>query len=154
MSSARLSWSCVRRPLFINTLPRRVSRRRLSESAATTFPSRNVTVTGSSLPRSVSTPVLRCRPISWKMSAREKSRSVPSSAIASSDHHAPPVDRKREKEPRHRRENDHQQADEQVRRVGDGSERRRQPSGEYGDRQKQQEQKHPDHARDRAPFEH
>src|ERR1043166_540900 len=132
MSSARLSWSCVRSPLFISTLPRRVSRRRFSESAATTLPSRHVTVTVSSLPRSVRTPVFRCSPISWKMSAREKSRSVPSSAIASSDRYAPPVHRKREKEPRHRRKNDHQYPDEEVRRVGDGSERRRQPSGEHG----------------------
>src|SRR5436190_13944497 len=142
------------RPVFISTVPRRFSRRRLSESAPTTFPSRKVTLTVSSLPRSVSTPVFRCNPISWKMSARLKSRRVPSSAISSappgararrprstggsclrgpSDDDPPAIDGEGEGEPGDHGQGDGQRAHEEVRALRDRPDGRRQPSDEDGD---------------------
>src|SRR6266545_1366649 len=57
---------------------RKICRRRAEESAETTCPPRNETVTVSSSPSTVSVPLLRWRPSTWKMSVREKTRRVPS----------------------------------------------------------------------------
>src|SRR2546422_954099 len=77
------SWSCasVIRPDFTSTVPIRSSSLRCRASAETTFPSTNDTVTTSLSFLRVSTPVLCWMPMSWKMSAKLKSFSVPFSAM-------------------------------------------------------------------------
>src|SRR4029079_11709020 len=150
MASAPASWSCVRRPLLINTLPRRFSRRWLSESAPTTLPSRNVTVTVSSFERSVSTPVFRCSPMSWKMSARLKSFSVPSSAI--SRRHFPPEHRRGHENPDDDRQHDGHDAHEELRRAPRHQHRREAPH-QHRQRYEEDEEKHADDAGDGPPFE-
>src|ERR1051326_625012 len=149
MASAWLSWSCVRRPLLISTEPRRFSRRWLSESAPTTLPSRNVTVTVSSFERSVSTPVFRCSPMSWKMSARLKSFSVPSSAI--SRRHFSPQHRRRHEDPDDDRDHDRRHAHDDLRRAP-RHEHRRETPGQHRQRHAEDEEEHADRAGEGAAF--
>src|ERR1041385_2314395 len=150
ISRARLSWSCCSTPLLISTDPRRFSRRWLSESAPTTLPSRNVTVTVSSFERSVSTPVFRCSPMSWKMSARLKSFSVPSSAI--SRRHFSPQYRRRHENPDDERGHDGRDAHDDLRRAPRHQHRRQAPD-QHRQRDEEEKEEDADDAGERAPFE-
>src|SRR5712692_1718863 len=81
-SSARASASGCSRRVLTRTVPRRVSRRCAEDSAETSMPSTKPSVTVSEGLRTVRRPVLCCSAMSWRMSASEKSRSVPSSAMS------------------------------------------------------------------------
>src|SRR5262245_12579025 len=143
-ATMRSSCSCVTYPARCRRLPRRFSRRRALDSAATTCPPRNEIVIESSSPSMFNTPVFRCRPSIWKMSVSEKTLSVPSRPTGS------PPRRHLSLEPEHGRQD---RADHDARppgALGRKGERVEELSVDDRRRNTGEEEKQSDRAGDRA----